>query len=142
VETSDLLPQNPVPEDHHDNLKQYMTWLYGQRGGASNIIASQNPDLGKLTKVLSNRSATRMLQSSNKLSEAFDMVEDKGKAFETAVFNLLRVARDAAAQVGKYDGDPELLQVAQTANQTVRGIIAGMRAAIDDQQAEKNSVDS
>jgi hypothetical protein len=82
-----------------------------------------------------------MLQTSNKLSEAFDMVEDKGKAFETAVFNLLRVARDAAAQVGKFDGDPELLQVVQTASQTVRGIVAGMRAAIDEKKSDKDSTD-
>ena len=142
AQTSELLTQSPVPEDHHDNLMAYMTWLYGQKGRGNNVIASQNPDLGKLTKVLSNRSATRMLQSSNKLSEAFNMVEDKGKAFETAIFNLLRVARDAAAQVGKYDGDPELLQVVQTANQTVRGIIAGMRSAIEDLKADEGSIDS
>jgi hypothetical protein len=142
AQANDLFAQSPVPEDHHDNLMEYLTWLYGQKGRGNSIITSQNPDLGKLTKVLSNRSATRMLQSSNKLPEAFDMVEDKGKAFEAAIFNLLRVARDAAAQVGKYDGDPELLQVVQTANQTVRGIIAGMRAAIDDLKADESSIDS
>jgi hypothetical protein len=141
-ETSDLLPQNPVPEDHRDNLVQYLTWLYGQKGRGNNVILSQNPDLGKLTKVLSNRSATRMLQTTNKLPEAFDMVEDKGKAFEAAIFNLLNAARTAAAQVGKYDGDPELLQVIQTTNQTVRGIIAGMKAIVDDRQADKDQVDS
>jgi hypothetical protein len=141
AETSDLFPENPVPEDHHDNLLQYLTWLYGQKGRGSNVIASQNPDLGRLTKVLSNRSATRMLQSTNKLPDAFDMVEDKGKAFEAAIFNLLNVARTAAAQVGKYDGDPELLQVVQTASQTVRGIIAGMRAIVDDKRADRDQVD-
>jgi len=32
AETGDLLGENPVPEDHHEVLLQYLTWLYGQRG--------------------------------------------------------------------------------------------------------------
>jgi hypothetical protein len=132
TEAADLFASDPVPQDNYDSLIQYMTWLYGQRGRGGNVVSSQNPDLGRLTKVLSSRSATRMLESSNRLSEAFDMVEDKAKAFEGAVFDLLRVARDTAAQVGKYDGDPDLLQVAHTAHQTVRGVVAGMRAITDE----------
>jgi hypothetical protein len=142
ADATDLLEENPVPEDYHDNLMQYMIWLYGQKGRGDNIITSQNPDLGRLTKVLASKSSTRMLQSTNNLPDAFDMVEDKGKAFESAIFNLLKAGRDAAAQVGKYDGDPELLQVVQTAQQTVRGIFAAMKAAVEERSASESPTDS
>lgn len=127
-----LLGGEPIPPDHHDNLMEYMTWLYGQDGVGQHVVNSQNPDLGRLTKVLGSASATSMLRSTHSLLESFDLVDDKGKAFESAIFVLLKDARDAAAQLGKYDGDPEVYTVAQTANQTVRSLLAGMKSTIED----------
>lgn len=121
---------------------EYMTWLYGQVGRGKNVIASQNPDLGKLTRVLSNNLSVGMLRESQNLEEAYDLVEDKGKAFEDAIFALLRVAREAASQVGKYDGDRELLQVAQTIQQTVRSLVAGMNVTVEDQSPKQAGSDS
>jgi hypothetical protein len=135
----DLLVLDPVPPTHHEQLLEYLTWLYGQEGRGKHIVTSQNPDLGKLTKVLANTSSVGMLRSTHDLLEAFDLVEDRGKAFESAVFALLKAAREAAAQVGKYDGDPEVLQVAQTISQTVRSLVAGMRATIEDEPNKESS---
>jgi hypothetical protein len=139
---TDLLDLDPVPQSHHDDLMQYLTWLYGQEGRGKNIITSQNPDLGKLTRVLSNSSSLGMLRTTNSLDDAYDLVEDKGEAFSKAIFDLLKAAREAASQVGKYDGDPELLQVAQTINQTVRRMFVGMQATTDDQSDEESASDS
>lgn len=131
-EPTEVLPLDPIPDSYNENLLEYMTWLYGQEGRGKHVVASQNPDLGRLTKVLGSSASIGMLRATQDLSESFDMVEDKGKAFERAVFSLLKAAREAASQVGKFDGDPEVFRVAQTASQTVRGLVAGMRAVIDD----------
>lgn len=130
AEPTDLLPNDPVPESHGENLLEYLTWLYGQKGRGLHVIMSQNPDLGRLTKVLASKTAIGLLRTTQKLPEAFEMVEDKGKAFEAAVFAVLAAAREAAGQVGKYDGDPEVLRVAELAHQTVRAMVAGMRASL------------
>jgi hypothetical protein len=142
ADAGDLLEANPIPASHHDALMEYMTWLYGQVGRGKHVIASQNPDLAKLTKVLSSNLSIGMLRESQDLDEAYDLVEDKGKAFAEAIFALLRTAREAAAQVGKYDGDRELLQVMQTIQQTVRSLAAGMNAAAEDQSAKQAESDS
>lgn len=141
-DAADLLDPDPVPASHHDALMEYMTWLYGQVGRRKHVIASQNPDLGKLTRVLSNSLSTRALQSTNSLGEAYDLVEDKGKVFADAIFALRKTAREAAAQGGNYDGDLELLQVAKTTQQTVRGLVAGMIVAVEDQSAKQTGQDS
>lgn len=132
ADAREVLSSNPVPESHRDKLLEYMTWLYGQEGRGKHVVVSQNPDLGKLSKVLTSNAAINMLRVSQDLTESYDLVEDKSKAFESAIFALLKTAREAASQVGKYDGDPEVLNVAQTASQTVRGLLAGMKAAVED----------
>ena len=136
---TDLLSDHPVPESHQQSLLQYLTWLYGQLGQGKHVIQSQNPDLGRLTRVLSNKAALGMLQSTNSLPEAFDMVEDKGKAFQGAVYSLLTAAREVASQLGKYDGNPGLLPIALTINQTVRSVVAGMEATIKDRSAKEDT---
>ena len=127
-----LLPADPVPHSHDDDLKEYMIWLYGQRGQGKHVIASQNPDLGKLTRVLSSSLAIGMLRTTQDLDQAYDLVEDKGKAFAEALFALLAASRVALSQAGKYDGDRELLQVVQSASSNIRNLIAGMNATIDE----------
>jgi hypothetical protein len=131
-DAKDVLTRDPIPESHEEKLMEYMTWLYGQDGRGRHVVVSQNPDLGKLSKVLTSNAAINMLRVSHDLSESYDLVEDKGKAFEAAIFALLKTAREAASQVGKYDGDPEVFNVAQTASHTVRGLLAGMKAAVED----------
>lgn len=137
ADAADLLPVNPVPASYHDALMEYMTWLYGQVGRGRNVITSQNPDLGKLTRVLSSNLSIGMLRESHNLDEAYNLVEDKGKAFAEAMFALLKASRMALSQVGKYDGDLELLQVAQSTSQNVRSLVAGMNAAIDEQSTKQ-----
>lgn len=131
-ELSEVLSSDPVPTEHHADLLEYMTWLYGQVGRGEHVIKSQNPDLGRLTKVLGSQTATSSLRATGSLAEAFDIVDDKAKAFEDAIFQLLKSAREAAQQLGKYDGDPEVLTVAKTAERTVRSITAGMRSTVED----------
>ena len=62
-DVSAVLPTNPVPEERLDNLRVFMSWLYGQRGEPS-VIQSQNPDLNHLVEVLGNELARIMLEAS------------------------------------------------------------------------------
>lgn len=113
-----VLPSNPVPEEHLDNLQAFMSWLYGQRGESS-VIRSQNPDLNRLVEVLGNELARVMLEASRDLDAAYDLVEDKRIRFSEALMNTIRQAEDALRLVGNYDGRADLMGAADNLRRTV-----------------------
>ncbi len=108
---SALLPPNPVAEDRRNHLLRYMTWLFGQ-GDKQRVITSQNPDLGKLAKVLENKQATAMLEAGETFAVVTGLVEDKKRGFEEAVYEPLTAASEAAGRIGGFDGDEEIVGVA------------------------------
>jgi hypothetical protein len=117
-DASAVLPSNPVPEKHLDNLQAFMSWLYGQ-GREKSVIQSQNPDLNRLVEVLGNESARIMLEASRDLDAAYDLVEDKGLKFSEALMNTIRQAEDALRLVGNYDGRADLMGAADNLRRTV-----------------------
>lgn len=128
---NELLPKNPVDQEHRDNLLKLMSWLYGQ-GDDRSVIKSQNPNLNQLADVLGNKTATAMLASERDLAVAYAQVEDRNRRFSELLFALQGAARDAAASVGDYEHDPDLLSLAEGVQRTVRSIVASMNAAKED----------
>jgi hypothetical protein len=135
---SALLPADPVAPDRHDNLLRYMTWLFGQ-GDKQRVITSQNPDLGKLAKVLESKQATAMLEAGEPFAVVSGLVEDKKRGFEEAVYKLSTAASEAAGRLGGFDGDEEILSVATSAYRTVRRMVQAMQKPDDDDLGLKDS---
>ena len=127
-DVSAVFPSDPVPDDHLDSLRTFMSWLYGQRGERS-VIRSQNPDLNHLVEVLGNEPARIMLEASRDLDAAYDLVEDKEIKFSEALMNTIRQAEDALRLVGNYDGRADLMGAADNLRRTVLAFHSVMRHA-------------
>ena len=125
---SAVLPANPVPEERLDNLRLFMSWLYGQRGEPS-VIQSQNPDLNRLVDVLGNEPARIMLEARRDLDAAYDLVEDKGLKFSEALMSSISQAENALRLVGYYDGRADLMGSGDNLRRTVLLLHNAMRHA-------------
>ena len=127
-DVSAVLPANPVPEEHLDNLQAFMSWLYGQ-GGEPSVIKSQNPDLNRLVEVLGRETARIMLRGSRDLDAAYDLVEDKGLKFGEALMSSVSQAENALRLVGYYDGRADLMGSGDNLRRTVLSLYSVMRHA-------------
>lgn len=125
---SSVLPSNPVPEKHLDNLLTFMSWLYGQRR-ESPVIRSQNPDLNYLVEVLGNEQARIMLEGRRDLDAAYDLVEDKGLKFAEALMSSVSQSENALRLVGYYDGRADLMGSGDNLRRTVLSLHGAMRRA-------------
>ena len=121
-----VLESKPVSEAKVDNLKTFMSWLYGQRNEPA-IIRSQNPDLNKLVDVLGNETAQIMLETDRDLDAAYGQVEDKGLQFSQALMSAIRQAEDALRLVGNYDGRADLMSAGDNLRRTVAALHGVMR---------------
>lgn len=126
-ESTGLLADNPIDEDHRDHLMQMMIWLYGQDNQPA-VIRSQNPDLKRLADVLPNRTAVAMLVLEPDLDAAHAQVENKAELFAEAIYALSSTAKAAIALSGNYEGgDRDLEALMANIVRTVRGISVTMQ---------------
>lgn len=126
-----LLNRDPVAQGHLAELTQVMEWLFGQDSRPS-VIRSQNPDLKRLGEVIASTSARGVLTSSLDLDTAHALVEDKVGLFAESVYNLQTEVTKAAARMGGYQADEELLELMDGIVKTVRGIHASMKVVVED----------
>ena len=94
-----VLSPEPVPTEKRGNLRDLLSWLYGQDDSPS-VIRSQNPDLGRLVSILGNDRATTVLTSTRDLDRAFELVEDRARAFEKSFYRLASAAEDVSGAIG------------------------------------------
>lgn len=123
---STLYPENPVPEDKLDNLRELLRWLYGDKDTEA-VVKSQNPDIKFLAEVLENDNAIVILRDRADLRAAYDIIEDKSELFATEVDRLWTSARAASALIGHFDGNEEVLERAEVAARTVSRMVKAMR---------------
>ena len=64
-----LVRSNPVPDDHIENLKYLIGWLFGTEG-VPKIISAQGADRPKLQKVLAHNAATETLINTGNFEQA------------------------------------------------------------------------
>jgi hypothetical protein len=129
-ESSQVLAPNPVPTEKHGQLKQLMTWLYGQKSQPT-VIGSQNPDLNHLVDVLGNANALAMLEVSGDLADAFDLVQDKSQLFQQALMNSIRSAEETLKLVGSFDGRADLMSAGDNLRRTVLYLHGAMKQAVE-----------
>ncbi len=126
----DVLGKNPVPSDHLPQLREFMSWIYGQRGEPS-VILSQNPDLNRLVDVLGNTNAMAMLQGTRSLDRAYEVVEDKGQLFSQALMATIRQCEEALRLVANFDRDSALMSAGDNLVRTSRALRDQMRRILD-----------
>jgi hypothetical protein len=123
---SEVLPVQPVPTERSDELRQLMSWLYGQRNEPA-VVASQNPDLNRLVEVLGNDNATTMLEATRDLHVAYDQVEDKSLQFSRSLMLTIKQAEDTLRLVGNFDGRPDLMTAGDNLRRTVQSLHGAMK---------------
>jgi hypothetical protein len=123
-----VLTPNPVPMENRGNLRDLLSWLYGQ-DDAPSVIRSQNPDLGRLVNVLGSERAIDVLVRTRDLDRAFDLVEDRARAFEKSFYRLATAAEDVSGVIGRYDPRSDLLEEAETTQRVVGYVVQAIREA-------------
>lgn len=133
------LIKNPVSAEHLDELRQMMTWLYGDKNSRSPaVIQSQNPDLNRLNEVLQHNEARRYFLSRQNLAEAYAIIAPKSRRFADALIEATRSAKEALSFVPEYDRDPSLIDSARSLARTAQALVKLM----DDAISEGESVSS
>jgi hypothetical protein len=125
-----VLGKNPVPTDYLPQLREVMSWLYGQRGEPS-VVLSQNPDLNRLVDVLGSTGARAMLQGTRSLDRAYEVIEDKGQRFGQALMATIRQCEEALRLVANFDRDATLMSAGDNLVKTSRALRDQMRRILD-----------
>jgi hypothetical protein len=113
----------PVPESYRENLRQLMSWLYGQESKREpTIIASQNPNLNQLVRVIENKDALASLVRYRRLDQAFEQVEPAAVRFKDALIAANMQCETALGLSSHYDGDPTILSIGRNLAVTVRNL--------------------
>jgi hypothetical protein len=117
------LTNAPVPGDKVDNLRRLMSWLYGQESKKEpTVIASQNPNLNQLVRVIENRAALPILETTRRLDQAFEQVEPASARFKDALIGAAKQCENALGLSAHYDGDQTLLAMGRNLAITVRNL--------------------
>jgi len=135
--TIELLAENPVLEDRQPRLLDFMTWLYGQ-GEKAALIRSQNPDLNTLVAILGSESASRILESTSSLSDAYALIEDRSGRFTEALYELFSSSKALLGQTSDYNGNRDVFAVAESLEKTVRNIRVAMQTEISESREPQN----
>lgn len=123
---SAVLDRDPVPLEKLDRLRQFMSWIYGQRSEAA-VIRRQNPDLNRLVEVLGNDNARLMLESTGDLDAAYDQIEDKDLKFSQSLMTTIKDAEDTLRLVGYYDGRADLMRAGNNLQRTASALHDAMK---------------
>jgi hypothetical protein len=83
----DQIVENPIPETHHDKLKQFMGWLFGT-ATSEPVIQRQGTDRPALQKVLASEAATQTLETTGDFEQA---VQEAGFAKDNWLSNVVKL---------------------------------------------------
>jgi hypothetical protein len=124
---------NPISLTHLAQLRELMTWLYGDKTTATPaLIQSQNPDLTRLNEVLQHHEARLTLMAGKSLSESYEIIAPKSRRFADALIDAVRSAKEALSFVPEYDLDLTLLENAKSLEKTARVLVRSMETEISE----------
>jgi hypothetical protein len=130
-ETGAQLPTNPVPAVATENLQKLMGWLFGQQKlGQEHVVKSQNPDLGKLVRVLAEPRAMMVLETEKSLRLAFEQVEPPSYRFEETLKATALSAERTLGLISHFDpmSQAVLMDTTEKLAGTIRILRSEMRA--------------
>lgn len=130
---------SPVPSKNVPSLRRYMRWLYGSRSEAvPPIIGKQNPDLGRLNRVLSDSVATNVLESTDDLDEAYEEVEPRSKRFVNALLQARGNCDEALKLASDFDGlDDTIVPTAQTLMNSAAAIHKLVQSKVEERKSNR-----
>jgi DNA-binding CsgD family transcriptional regulator len=137
VET--VLGPDPVAAQNLEALSRVMKWLYGsQSEKLLPVIRKQNPDLGRLNRVLGKAQARNILETKGDLDRAYDAVEPRSKRFVAALIQANDYAEGALGLVSDYDGSDESIKdTSSSLVRTSRTIEQVVKKRIDERNEDK-----
>ena len=123
----------PVPEEYEDNLAELLLWMYGSRKqDIRPVIRSQNPDLGRLNRVVADNEALAALRAGQDLSVAFDLSRPSENVFEESVYAAKRDLERAHSTLSTgYDGSPNLFRAAEDISALAEDLYEAMKRRRD-----------
>lgn len=129
-ETGVQLPTNPVPAEASEHLQKLMGWLFGQQKlGQQHVVKSQNPDLGRLVRVLAEPRAAMLLETEKSLRLAFEQVEPPYYRFEEYLRDTALSAERTLGLVSHFLPAKQavLMDTTEKLADTIRVLRTGMR---------------
>lgn len=130
-DTGAQLPKNPVPAEAGEHLQKLMGWLFGQQKlGQEHVVKSQNPDLGKLVRVLAEPRALMVLETEKSLRLAFEQVEPPSYRFEETLKATALNAERTLGLISHFDPTSQavLMDTTEKLAGTIRVLRGEMRA--------------
>ena len=106
----------PVPPENVANLGQLLVWLFGSKKNKKPpIIRSQNPDLRRLDKVLTNAEARRAIERGSSLEDAEPLAYPAKDRLRNAVLDAKNKLQNARGIVSEgYNGEEDILRTSGT----------------------------
>jgi len=127
------LHENPVDQKNLPELKELMTWLFGDKElGKPAEVRKQNPDLGRLREVIDNRQALSAIRSGISLERAFAISRGDSRRFEEAIISAKDSLQEARGTVTTgYNGDSAILREMEGILKIGNAVIKEMRDIAD-----------
>ena len=122
---------DPVPDDHLDNLRELLVWLYGSKSETTPpLVQSQNPDLRRLSTVIQNKNSLAAVRAGMSLSIAVDVAKGDSAKLREDLVAARRLIQDSRGKViTGYEGDRDLLDVALDIVELANAIYSDMETS-------------
>ena len=85
----------PIPEDHMDNLRDFLSWIYGEGSKVLPVIKDSRDITNFLSHVVASKQAVEYLRKTRDLREAYDLTDGE----EAMVKRLLGLANTKLEKV-------------------------------------------
>ena len=123
--------RDPVPPEKKEELGELFLWMYGsKRQKRPPVIETQNPHLGQLDSVVSDREALAAIRDSNSLQVAFELSRPSSTVFEESLLASKRHLQKSRAMLSTgYDASDDLLRTA--------GAVANLAEDLYDEMGRK-----
>jgi len=133
--------RSPVTARHIEDLGELCEWLYGSKSKQKRpVVESQNPDLRILDEVLVTKDGTAALRRGLPLAVARDIGKGDTQLFREALVAAKQSLQEARGKLlTGYDGEPDLLRMAQEIVELADSIQREMSEVRSDRQRKARS---
>lgn len=124
---------HPVPTPKENNLKEVLQYIYGSKQAAiQSVIASQNPDIKNLGKVLDMPAALETLRATKSLKIAYEEVLPASDVFRDTLIIANTRVQEVLGKSSKFsvDDGKTLLPIAKNMLENADNIVSLMERKI------------
>ena len=113
----------PVPDDHLDNLKEFLSWIYGEGSRVLPVIKESRDITNYLSHVVASPDAVTYLRNTRDLKEAFDLTSGE----EDMMRKLLRLANtklEKALSIAHRHKTEDVIAEAEKCHETATRVLS------------------